>query len=30
MSDFAYNYFNSELDNLPLPELKKIFDKVKK
>ena len=30
MSDFAYQYFDSELDNLPLPELKRIFDKVKK
>ena len=29
MSDFAYKYFDSELDNLPLPELKKIFEKQK-
>ena len=29
MSDFAFQYFNSELDNLPLPELTQIFDKVK-
>ena len=30
MSDFAYDYFNSELDKLPLPELNRIFEKVKK
>ena len=29
MSDFAFQYFNSELDNLALPELTQIFDKVK-
>ena len=30
MSDFAYEYFNTELDKLPLPELTKIYEKVKK
>ena len=30
MSDFAYEYFNSELDKLDVPELTQIFDKVKK
>lgn len=29
MSDFAYSYFNTELDNLALPELTQIFEKVK-
>ncbi|MBO4320815.1 MAG: DUF2281 domain-containing protein [Treponema sp.] len=29
MSDFAYNYFNTELDNLALPELTQILEKVK-
>lgn len=29
MSDFAYNYFNTELDKLALPELTQIFEKVK-
>lgn len=29
MSDSAYDYFNSELDKLALPELKQIFEKVK-
>ena len=29
MSDFAYEYFNTELDKLPLSELKKIYEKVK-
>ena len=29
MSDFAFKYFNSELDNLSLPELNQILDKVK-
>ena len=29
MSDFAYDYFNSELDKLALPELNRIFEKVK-
>ena len=29
MSDFAFKYFNSELDNLGLPELSQIYDKVK-
>ena len=29
MSDFAYEYFNTELDNLALPELNQIFEKVK-
>lgn len=28
MSDFALNYFNSELENLPVPELTKIYEKV--
>lgn len=30
MSDFAFEYFNSELDNLDVPALTKIFEKVKK
>ena len=30
MSDFAFEYFNSELDKLDVPELTKIFEKVKK
>ena len=29
MSDFAYAYFNTELDKLAVPELKQIFEKVK-
>ncbi len=29
MSDFAYDYFNTELDKLALPELTKIYEKVK-
>ena len=29
MSDFAFNYFNSELDNLAVPELTQILEKVK-
>ena len=29
MSDFVYNYFNTELDKLALPELTQIFDKVR-
>ncbi|MBQ7158793.1 MAG: hypothetical protein IJS09_05140 [Treponema sp.] len=29
MSDFAYDYFNTELDKLALPELTQIFEKVK-
>ena len=29
MSDFAYEYFLKELDNLTLPDLTKILDKVK-
>ena len=29
LSDFAFNYFNSELDNLAVPELTQIFEKVK-
>ncbi len=29
MSDFAFNYFNTELDNLGVPELTQIFEKVK-
>lgn len=29
MSDFAFQYFNSELEKLALPELTQIFDKVK-
>ena len=29
MSDFAYDYFNTELDKLALPELTHIFEKVK-
>lgn len=27
MSDFAYEYFNSELDKLDIPSLQKILDK---
>ncbi len=30
MSDFAYDYFDKELDKLAVPELKKIFEKVKR
>ena len=30
MSDFAYDYFNSELDKLDIPSLQKIFDKVQR
>lgn len=30
MSDFAFEYFNRELDNLDVPALTKIFEKVKK
>ena len=30
MSDFAYEYFNSELDKLDIPSLQKILDKVQK
>ena len=30
MSDFAFDYFNTELDNLAVPELTQIFEKVKK
>lgn len=30
MSDFAYAYFNSELDKLDVPSLEGIFDKVQK
>jgi len=29
MSDFAYAYFNTELDKLDIPALEVIFDKVK-
>ena len=29
MSDFAYDYFNNELDKLAVPELTQIFEKVK-
>lgn len=29
MSDFAYAYFNSELDKLDVPALEGIFEKVK-
>ncbi len=29
MSDFAFNYFNSELEKLAVPELTQIFEKVK-
>ena len=29
MSDFAFQYFKSELDNLALPKLSQIYDKVK-
>ena len=29
MSDFAYSYFNTELDSLSLSELTQIFEKVK-
>ena len=29
MSDFAYAYFNTELDKLAVPELKQILKKVK-
>lgn len=29
MSDFAFQYFNSELDKLALPELTQILEKVK-
>ena len=28
MSDSAYDYFNTELDKLALPELTQIFEKV--
>ena len=28
MSDFAYAYFNSELDKLDVPSLESIFEKV--
>jgi hypothetical protein len=28
MSDFAYAYFNTELDKLDIPELEGIFEKV--
>ena len=30
MSDFAYAYFNSELDKLDVPALEGIFEKVQK
>ena len=30
MSDFAYDYFNSELDKLDIPSLQEIFDKVQR
>lgn len=30
MSDFAYAYFNTELDKLDIPDLEGIFDKVQK
>ena len=30
MSDFAYEYFNSELDKLDIPSLQEIFDKVQR
>ena len=30
MSDFAYEYFNSELDKLDIPSLQKILDKVQR
>lgn len=30
MSDFAYDYFDKELDKLAVPELTQIFEKVKK
>ena len=29
MSDFAYEYFNTELDKLAVPELTQILEKVK-
>ena len=29
MSDFAYDYFNTELDKLAVPELTQILEKVK-
>ena len=29
MSDFAYAYFNTELDKLDIPALEGIFEKVK-
>lgn len=29
MSDFAYAYFNTELDKLELPQLEEIFEKIK-
>ena len=30
MSDFAYAYFNSELDKLDIPSLEGIYEKVQK
>ena len=30
MSDFAYAYFNTELEKLDIPSLEGIFDKVQK
>ena len=30
VSDFAYAYFNTELDKLDIPDLEGIFDKVQK
>ena len=30
MSDFAYAYFNTELDKLDIPSLEGIFEKVQK
>ena len=30
MSDFAYDYFNSELDKLDIPSLQEILDKVQR
>ena len=29
MSDFAYAYFTTELDNLELPDLERLLDKIK-
>ena len=29
MSDFAYAYFSTELDKLSLPDLERLFEKIK-